>query len=66
MKEVNLAIFKPAVDTFTSENSIRNTLLLIYFFKENERMKNLHQLIQYGAILFQADLLQFAFLVRVR
>lgn len=29
-------------------------------------MKNLHQLIQYGAILFQADLLQFAFLVRVR
>lgn len=67
MKEVNLAIFKPAVDTFTSENSIRNTLLLIYFLKKMKEWKtSIMQLIQYGAILFQADLLQFAFLVRVR
>lgn len=39
MKEVNLAIFKPAVDTFTSENSIRNTLLLIYFLKKMKEWK---------------------------
>lgn len=65
MKEVNLAIFKPAVDTFTSEHIIRNRLLLI-FFKENKIMKNLQQMIQYEAVLFLVDLLQFAFLVRVR
>lgn len=64
MKEVNLAIFKPAVDTFTSEH-IRNRLLLI-FFKENKIMKNLQQMIQYEAVLFLVELLQFAFLVRVR
>lgn len=51
MKEVNLAIFKPAVDTFTSEDIIRNRLLLI-FFKENKIMKNLQQMIQYEAVLF--------------
>lgn len=66
MKEVNLAIFKPAVDTFTSEHIIRNILLLIFFFKENKIMKNLQQMIQYEAVLFLVDLLQFAFLVRVR
>lgn len=66
MKEVNLAIFKPAVDTFTSEHIIRNRLLLIFFFKENKIMKNLQQMIQYEAVLFLVDLLQFAFLVRVR
>lgn len=60
MKEVNLAIFKPAVDTFTSETIIRNRLLLI-FFKENKIMKNLQQMIQYEAVLFLVDLLQFAF-----
>lgn len=60
MKEVNLAIFKPAVDTFTSEHIIRNRLLLI-FFKENKIMKNLQQMIQYEAALFLVDLLQFAF-----
>lgn len=60
MKEVNLAIFKPAVDTFTSEHIIRNRLLLI-FFKENKIMKNLQQMIQYEAVLFLVDLLQFAF-----
>lgn len=67
MKEVNLAFFKPAVDTFTSEHIIRNRLLLI-FFKENKIMKNLQQMIhvQYEAVLFLVDLLQFAFLVRVR
>lgn len=65
MKEVNLAIFKPAVDTFTSEPIIHNRLLLI-FFKENKIMKNLQQMIQYEAVLFLVDLLQFAFLVRVR
>lgn len=67
MKEVNLAIFKPAVDTFTSEHIIRNRLLLI-FFKENKIMKNLQQMIhvQYEAVLFLVDLLQFASLVRVR
>lgn len=66
MKEVNLAIFKPAVDTFTSEHIIRNRLLLIFFFEENKIMKNLQQMIQYEAVLFLVDLLQFAFLVRVR
>lgn len=29
-------------------------------------MKNLQQMIQYEAVLFLVDLLQFAFLVRVR
>lgn len=66
MKEVNLAIFKPAVDTFTSEHIIRNRLLLIFFFKENKIIKNLQQMIQYEAVLFLVDLLQFAALVRVR
>lgn len=66
MKEVNLAIFKPAVDTFTSEHIIRIRFLLIFFFKENKIMKNLQQMIQYEAVLFLVDLLQFAFLVRVR
>lgn len=65
MKEVNLAIFKPAVDTFTSEHIICSRLLLI-FFKENKIMKNLQQMIQYEAVLFLVELLQFAFLVRVR
>lgn len=65
MKEVNLAIFKPAVDTFTSEHIIHNRLLLI-FFKENKIMKNLQQMIQYEAVLFLVELLQFAALVRVR